>query len=56
SFSKLKIIKNYLRNSLSQIKLSGLALIAIENEIVDSLNLENIVDTFAAKKARKKIF
>lgn len=56
SFSKLKIIKNYLRNSLSQIKLSGLALIAIENEIVDGLNLENIVNTFAAKKARKKIF
>jgi Trp operon repressor len=35
SFSKLKIIKNYLRNSLSQYKLTNLVLIAIENDIAD---------------------
>lgn len=56
SFSKLKLIKNFLRNSLSQFKLAGLALIAIESEIGDSLSLENILDTFAAQKARKKMF
>ncbi|KAE9522762.1 hypothetical protein AGLY_016871 [Aphis glycines] len=54
SFSKLKLIKNFLRNSLSEFKLAGLALIAIESEIGDILSLENILDTFAAQKARKK--
>lgn len=56
NFSKLKLIKNILRNNLSQLKLAGLALIAIESEIADSLSLENVLDTFTARKARKKIF
>jgi len=56
SFSKLKLIKNFLRNSLPQLKLTGLALIAIESEIGDSLSLDNILDTSAAQKARKKMF
>jgi hypothetical protein len=33
SFSKLKIIKNYLRSSMAQDRLSGLALISVEHEI-----------------------
>jgi len=37
---------------LSQFKLAGLALIAIESEIGDRLSLENIRDNFAAQKAR----
>jgi len=32
SFSKLKLIKTYLRSSISQERLDGLALFAIENE------------------------
>ena len=32
SFSKLKIIKTYLRSTISQDRLDGLALLAIENE------------------------
>ena len=32
SFSKLKLIKNFLRSSMSQERLSGLALLPIENE------------------------
>ena len=30
SFSKLKLVKNYLRNSLTQVKLPGLALLSLE--------------------------
>lgn len=56
SFSKLKLIKNILKNNLSQLKLAGLALIAIESEIANSLSLENVLDTFTARKARKQIF
>ena len=32
SFSKLKLIKNFLRSSMSQERLSDLALLSIENE------------------------
>ncbi|KAL4112057.1 hypothetical protein QTP88_015905 [Uroleucon formosanum] len=56
SFSKLKIIKNYLRNTISQDKLSKLALISIENKIAESLDYNDIIDIFASQKARKKTF
>lgn len=56
SFSKLKIIKNYLRSSLSQNKLTNLAMIAIENDIADKIDMDDFIETFAAQKARKKIF
>lgn len=56
SFSKLKIIKNYLRNSLSQYKLTNLALIAIENDIADQVNMDDFIDSFAAQKTRKNNF
>lgn len=32
SFSKLKLIKNYLRSTMSQERLSGLSILSIENE------------------------
>lgn len=56
SFSKLKLIKNYSRNSLSQEKLSVLALISIEDEISSTIDYKNLIDNFASKKSRKKKF
>jgi len=56
SFSKLKIIKNYLRSTMGQERLDGLATISIEFEIAKkliSLNLDSAIDSFAAEKARK---
>lgn len=53
SFSKLKLIKTYLRNSMGQDRLNKLAIISIEKEI---RNLINVIDDFASKKARKKKF
>ena len=38
SFSKLKPIKNFLRSSMSQERLSGLALLSIENERAKNLD------------------
>lgn len=38
SFSKLKIIKNYMRSTMSQDRLNGLAMISIEHGLADSLN------------------
>lgn len=56
SFSKLKLIKTYLRNTMAQNRLSGLAMLSIENEMASELNFDSIIDAFAAKKSRKKMF
>ena len=56
SFSKLKLIKNYLRNSMSQERLSGLSLLSIENERAKSLDFSEVIQQFASAKARRKNF
>lgn len=53
SFSKLKIIKNYLRSTMTQERLSDLALISIEHDICKAIDYSTVIDVFAAKKARK---
>ncbi|XP_025191899.1 uncharacterized protein LOC112592126 [Melanaphis sacchari] len=56
SFSKLKIIKNYLKSTLSQSKPTSLATLSIEQEICDSLDFNELIEIFAVAKARKKQF
>ncbi|XP_053156183.1 zinc finger MYM-type protein 1-like [Hemicordylus capensis] len=51
SFSKLKLIKNYLRSSMSQERLSGLALLSIENERAKKLDIQKTIDNFAEVKS-----
>lgn len=53
SFSKMKIIKNYLRNSMTDNRLSDLTLLSIERDIV--INYESIVDAFAQKHKNVRI-
>lgn len=55
SFSSLKLIKTYLRSTMSQDRLSGLAMISIEHRVRRSLDLEDMVTAFAQAKARKQI-
>lgn len=55
TFSKLKIIKNYLRNRMFQDRLSNLAIISIEQELARTLDYTEIIDEFAQLKARKFI-
>lgn len=54
TFSKLKIVKNYLRNRLLQDRLSDLAIISIENNASKSLDYSKICDEFARSKAKKR--
>lgn len=56
SFSKLKIIKNYLRSTMGQSRLSELAILSIESEFVKSIDFDKVIDDFAALKARKTKF
>ncbi|KAL4127162.1 hypothetical protein QTP88_011360 [Uroleucon formosanum] len=56
SFSKLKLIKNYLRNSIGQDRLSNIAILNIERLQAENINVDKIIEDFANLKARKKNF
>ena len=56
SFSKLKLIKTYLRNSMGQERLRSLAILSIEHSKARNLKFDDIINTFAEQKARKKEF
>lgn len=53
SFSKLKLIKNYLRSTIGQERLSNLSIISIEYNIVKNINYDDVINEFAEMKARK---
>lgn len=53
SFSKLKFIKNYLRNSMSDGKLNNLSLICIERNVLETIDFQEIIDTFLNTKHRR---
>ena len=53
SFSKLKLIKSYLRLTTSQERLSGLDILSIENEMLAELECKKLISNFASQKARK---
>ena len=56
SFSKLKLIKTYLRSTMHQQRLNNLALLSIESPICRDINFETVLKNFAEKKARKVRF
>ena len=56
SFSKLKIIKTYLRSTMAQERLGNLAILSIEKEVFNSVDFDHIIDQFAEKKSRKASF
>ena len=49
SLSKLKLIKNSLRNAMSQERLNYLAILSIENELARQVNFDDLIDTFAER-------
>nr|GEY97443.1 zinc finger MYM-type protein 1-like [Tanacetum cinerariifolium] len=49
SFSRLKLIKSYLQSSMSQERLNGLALIAIENDMLESVDYEDLINNSASE-------
>ena len=56
SFSKLKIIKTYLRSTMCQVRLSSLGILSIESQRLNNLYIDIITDNFADAKSRRKLF
>lgn len=55
SFSKLKLIKNVLRNTMTEGRLNNLSIISIENEFFKTLNFNDVIQDFANKKLRRRL-
>ncbi|XP_034081663.1 uncharacterized protein LOC117552398 [Gymnodraco acuticeps] len=53
SFSKLKLVKTYLRASMGQERLSGLSIISINHVVSKQLSYDDVIDHFASRKARR---
>ncbi|GFW68799.1 hypothetical protein TNCV_3640131 [Trichonephila clavipes] len=51
SFAKLKLIKNYLRSTMSTLRLTNLAILAIEHDI--HIDVDNCIKEFGMKKNTK---
>ncbi|XP_012847861.1 PREDICTED: zinc finger MYM-type protein 1-like [Erythranthe guttata] len=56
TFSKLKLIKSYLRSTMSQERLNGLAMLSIEKDMVRKIDYSSVISDFASKNARRVIF
>ena len=61
SFSKLKLIKNYLRSTMSNDRLFYLIISSIESDLLDEIDIKKLVndwakmkDTFMCKKLKFK--
>ncbi|KAG5878617.1 hypothetical protein JTB14_000641 [Gonioctena quinquepunctata] len=54
SFSTLRRVKAYLRNSCDQDRLTGLALMSVHREI--NIATEDVISEFAIKKNRRLVF
>jgi hypothetical protein len=53
SFSKLKLLKNYLRSTMSQERLNGLATLCIEKGLLDGIDIETIITDFASRNVTR---
>uniref|UniRef100_A0ACD5WY24 Uncharacterized protein n=1 Tax=Avena sativa TaxID=4498 RepID=A0ACD5WY24_AVESA len=53
SFSKVKLLKNHLRPTMSQERLNGLATICIEKKLLDEIDIDTIINDFASRSVRR---
>ncbi|XP_034208379.1 zinc finger MYM-type protein 1-like [Prunus dulcis] len=56
SFSKLKLLKSYLRTTMAQDRLNGLAILCIERDMLENIKYDSIIDDFASKTATRRHF
>ena len=53
NFSKLKLIKSYLRSTMGESRLFAPSILSIESDLVETLSLDDIISEFASLKARR---
>lgn len=57
SFSALRRVKTYLRNTMSQQRMNNLMLLHVHKDVVDSLDLKSVANDFVMdSEHRQKIF
>jgi len=54
AFSVLKRVKNYLLSSMSEERLNALALLNIESKLLNSIDLNDLINYFCSKKNKEK--
>ena len=55
SFSALKRVKNYLISNMGQNRLNLLSVMYIESEIMQSIDYDDVIRSFAQKKVRRRV-
>jgi hypothetical protein len=53
TFSKMKIIKNFLRSTMSDERLEDLIVLAAEKDLTDKVDLDEALKVWASKKNLK---
>ena len=56
NFSKLKLIKSYIRSTMSQEMLNELTTLSIERDMAKEIDYTSVIGDFAARNARRAIF
>ena len=53
SFSRMALVKNKLRSTMTDDRLSALELLSVESDCLDNVSFSDIIDKFASAKSRK---
>ncbi|XP_066313482.1 uncharacterized protein [Miscanthus floridulus] len=53
SFSKLKLLKSYLRSTMTQQRLNDLATIALESGLLEKIGYEHIIEDFISRNTKR---
>jgi len=53
NFSKLKLLKSYLRSTMTQERLNDLAMIALESDILEKIDYESIIENFISRNTKR---
>jgi hypothetical protein len=55
-FSRLKLIKTYLRTTMAQGRLMGMAILSIDNDVASVLDYSEVLGSFSSRKSRERYF
>jgi hypothetical protein len=55
SFHKLMLLKSYMRSTMTQERLSGLATIALESDILEKINYNDMIEDFISRNIRRML-